>query len=107
MSTRHGVVFAPEAEAQIVAIYDRIAVAASPAIARRFTEAIVARCESLDRMPRRGKPRDDLRPGLRTLSLRRRVMIAYAVEGKLVTILGVFYGGQDWEAMLAEEWSGE
>ncbi|HYD88755.1 MAG TPA: type II toxin-antitoxin system RelE/ParE family toxin [Vitreimonas sp.] len=68
MSARYGVVFAPEAEAQLVAIYERIAAAASPAIALRFTEAIVARCESLDRMPCRGKPRDDLRPGLRTLS---------------------------------------
>lgn len=102
MSVRYGVVFAPEAETQLVAIYERIATAASPAIAERFTEAIVARCESLDRMPRRSKPRDDLRPGLRTLSFRRRVMIAYAVEEKRVTILGVFYGGQDWEAMLAE-----
>lgn len=64
MSARYGVVFAPEAEAQLVAIYDRIATAASPAIAQRFTDAIVARCESFDRMPRRGKSRDDLRPGL-------------------------------------------
>lgn len=103
MTARFGVVFAPEAEAQLVAIHERIALAASPAIAQRFTEAIVARCESLDRLPRRGTPRDDLRPGLRTLSLRRRVMIAYAVEEKAVTILGVFYGGQDWEAVLAEE----
>jgi len=30
-------------------------------------------------------------------------MVAYAVEEKAVTILGVFYGGQDWEAVLAEE----
>jgi toxin ParE1/3/4 len=100
---RYGVVFAPEAEAQLVAIYELIAAAASPAIAQRFTEAIIARCESLDRMPHRGKPRDDLRPGLRTLSFRHRALIAYAVEKKTVTILGVFYGGQDWEAMLAEE----
>ena len=71
--------FSPEAEAQLVALYRHIAREASPATAQRFTDAIVARCESLDQMPRQGTPRDDLRAGLRTLSFRRRVIIAYTV----------------------------
>ena len=42
----HRVVFAPEAEAQLVALYMHIAAAASPEIAARFTEAIVTEYES-------------------------------------------------------------
>jgi toxin ParE1/3/4 len=41
-----------------------------------------------------------LRPGLRTIGFRHRVTIAFAVEAETVTIIGVFYGGQDFEAAL-------
>jgi toxin ParE1/3/4 len=45
-----------------------------------------------------------LRPGLRTIGFRRRVTIAFAVEAEVVTIIGVFYGGQDFEgAWLIDE----
>lgn len=37
---------------------------------------------------------------MRTTVYRRRVVIAYSVEAKTVTILGIFYGGQDFEAAL-------
>jgi toxin ParE1/3/4 len=95
--------FAPEAEAQLLSIYHYIARKASPQIAHRFTHAIVEKCEGLDEFPNRGTPRDDLRPGLRTLAFRRRVVIAYAIFADEVSILGVFYGGQDFESVLAED----
>jgi toxin ParE1/3/4 len=44
--------------------------------------------------------RDDLRPGLCTIGFRRRVTIAFAVEADAMTIIGIFYGGQDFEAAL-------
>jgi plasmid stabilization system protein ParE len=47
----HRVVYAPEAEAQLVALYFHIAAAASPAIAANYTEAIVKQCESLKTFP--------------------------------------------------------
>jgi len=94
------VIFSPEAEAQLIAIYRRISERASPTIADRFTAAIVDYCEKLDHFPERGTRRDDLRPGLRTIGFRRRVTIAFAVEADAVTIIGVFYGGQDFEAAL-------
>lgn len=103
MSATHRVVFAPEAEAQLVALYRFIAREASPDIARRFTDAIVEHCERLQNFPHRGTPRDDLRPGLRALTFRRRVTIAYAIEADLVAILGIFYGGQDFETILKDE----
>ena len=67
---------------------------------RDFTGAIVDYCEKLETFPHRGTRRDDLRPGLRTIGFRRRVMIAFAVEADAVTIIGIFYGGQDFEAAL-------
>lgn len=47
------VVFTPEAEAQLVELYGYIAAQASPMIAARFTDGIVAYCESLSIFPNR------------------------------------------------------
>jgi toxin ParE1/3/4 len=41
-----------------------------------------------------------LLPGLRTIGFRRCVTIAFAVEADAVMIIGIFYGGQDFEAAL-------
>ena len=94
------VVFAPEA--QLVALYFHIADAASPEIAANYTEAIVKQGESLKTFPVRGAPRDDIRPGLRVFGFRKRVSIAFEITGELVTILGVFYGGQNLETAFDE-----
>jgi toxin ParE1/3/4 len=44
---------------------------------------------------------------MRTATFKKRTLIAYEVDessGELVVnILGVFHGGQDWEAVLREE----
>ena len=55
---------------------------------------------SFDTFPERGAQRDDLLPRLRPVGYRRRVTIAFRVDAAsaTVTILGVFYGGQDFEA---------
>ena len=92
------IVFAPEAEAQLTALYRYIRDKASPAIAERFTSAIVEYRESFDVFPQRGTSREDLRPGLRTIGFRRAVTISFAIDNEIVTIIGIFYGGQDFEA---------
>ena len=97
----HTVSFAPEAEAQLLALFRYIASEASPDIADRYVGAIVERCEKLEDFPLRGSPRDDIRPGLRTIAFRRRVTIAYSVIDKDITILGIFYGGQNISALLS------
>ena len=94
------VIFTPEAEEQLLALYRYIRQQASPDIGDRFTDAVVAYCEKLQDFPHRGTPRDDLQLGRRTLAFRRRVTIAYTVEADQVAILGVFYGGQDFESVL-------
>jgi len=91
------VVFSPESEEQLVALYYYIAEAASPEIAVRYTEGI---SNSLQVSPHRGTLRNDIRPGLRVTNYKKRAMIAYAVIADQVSILGIYYGGQDYESIL-------
>lgn len=81
-------------------VVDFIADAGSPDYAAGFTESIVAFCEGLADFPHRGLAREDLRPGLRTIGYRKRVVIAYAVLDETVAIIGIFYGGRDHERIL-------
>ena len=99
----HRVVFTPEALDQLAALYQYIAAAASPAIALRYTDAIVSYCESLSSFPHRGTVRDDLRMGLRVTHYKKRAVIAFAAEAHWVYIIGVFYGGQDHESHLSND----
>lgn len=64
---------------------------------------MVASCEGLALSPLRGVPRDDIRPGLRVTHHKGRTLIAYAVDEstRTVLILGIFYGGQDYEGALS------
>ena len=96
------VVFRREAIRQLEELYDYIAAAGSPENAARYTEAIVAYCEGLTDFPHRGNARDDIRSGLRTVGYRKRAVIAFAVLDETVAILGIFYGGRDYETLLAE-----
>jgi len=97
------VVFAPEAVANLEAIYTYVAEKAGADIALRFTDAIVDYCESFTTFPRRGTLRNDLRPGLRVVGFKKRATIAFAVLNNAITIVGVFYGGRDVEGAFAED----
>lgn len=77
-----------------------IAAAASPRIAERYSSAIVTYCEGLQAFPHRGTRRDDVRPGLRITNYKGRAVIAFEVDAERVSIIGVFYGGQDYETLL-------
>jgi len=96
------VVWRLSAQQQLAAIYYYISKSATPGIASRLTDAIEAFCEGLAVFPERGLLRDDLRPGLRLVPFRKRVIIAIRVEPNQVSIIGVFYGGQDYESTLAD-----
>jgi len=64
---------------------------------------VVETCEGLALSPLRGVPREDIRPGLRITHHKGRTLIAYAVDtgARTVSIVGVFYGGQDLDAALS------
>lgn len=97
------VVFSPEAQEQLAELYRYIAEAASPDVAARYTEAIVSYCESLRTFPHRGTMRDDIRPGLGITHYKKRSVIAFYVDAETVSIIGVFYGGQNYETILQDE----
>ena len=97
------VVDSPEAQAQLGQLYRDIAADRSPETAASYTGAIVDYCESLRTIPYRGTMRDDVRPGLRITNYRKRAVIAFIADEGIVSILGVFYGGQDYEAVLRDE----
>lgn len=97
---RRRIVISRDAVSQLKAIESYLAGAISDEKAAQFVDGIVDRCESLATFPFRATPRGDLRPDMRTTVYRRKVTIAYSVEAETVTILGVFYGGQDFEAVL-------
>ena len=101
---RYAVVFMPLAERQFAELYDFVLDASGVARAERFVGAIVEDCLSLAHFPERGVRRDDVRPNLRTKGYARRVTIAFSVDHarSLVAILGVFYGGQDFEQALRD-----
>lgn len=99
----HRVVYRREAMAQLSDLHRYIGEAGSPENATRFVDAIVNYCEGLANFPRRGTARDNIRPGLRTVSFRKRVVIAFAVLNDTVAILGIYYGGRDYENILLDE----
>lgn len=100
---KYSIKYSPRALAQLTALYRYLAKEASPTVAQRFTDAIVVHCEELQTFPLRGNLRDDIRPGLRITNFRKRTVIAFHVEANQVAILGIFYGGQDFESALQLE----
>ena len=96
--------FAPEVLDQLDAIEAYIAPAGSTRVAADYVDAIVAYCESLATFPHRGIQRDDVLDGLRITNYRHHAVIAFMVDAdaRIVSVVGVFYGGQDYEASLLE-----
>lgn len=88
---------------QLEELFRFIADRSSPAVAKRYTGAVVETCEGLALFPLRGVPREDVRPGLRVTHHKGRTSIAYAVDAdsRKVSVLGVFHGGQDLDLALA------
>jgi toxin ParE1/3/4 len=101
-----GLNFTPEAERQLNELDDWITKRASADIAQRFVSAILDHINTIPAFPNAGRARDDVRPGIRTTTFKSRTIVAYEADessGELVVnILGVFHGGQDWEAALGE-----
>jgi toxin ParE1/3/4 len=93
--------FAPEAVEQLVQLEEYIAGQGSPRVATAYVDAILGFCESLQSFPNRGTQRDDIRPGLRITNYKGGTIIAFAVMGEVVYVIGVFYGGQDYETVLS------
>ena len=97
------VVFSPEALGDLLKLYNDIADGGGPARAQNYPDQIVALCRRLDLFPKRGTRRDDLRPNLRITTFRRRVTIAYHIDGTRVVIDRIFYGGRDLTSIFGDD----
>jgi toxin ParE1/3/4 len=94
---QRAVEFSPEARGDLFALYDWISDRASPAVAIGYIERIETYCNEFDFASERGHSRDDIRSGLRIVGFEKRLTVAFIVADTSVTILRIFYGGQNWE----------
>jgi toxin ParE1/3/4 len=90
--------FHPLARTDLFDLYRYIERQAGPERAGAYLDRIDRLCASLADLPERAVPRDDLVPGLRTVALERRVLVALTVTDTAVTILRVLYAGRDLSA---------
>jgi len=98
----HKVYFKPQAEADLVALYDYIASQAGVTVAGRYIDRIEAACLALQNFPERGTRRDDILPDLRTIGFEHRATIAFRVLKTRVEIVTIAYGGRDFESVLRD-----
>ena len=99
---RRTVVYAPEAEGDLLSLFDHIADAASEAVAAGYLGRIKVWLEGFSTASERGTRRDDIRPGLRIIGFERRLTVAFTVTEDKVVIQRVFSGGQNWGARLED-----
>lgn len=95
------VVYSPQAQCHLIGLYDWSAGESGfPSRAEAYVSALMDRCDALADFPMVGRVQDDIRPGLRTIGFRRRAVIAFAVTDEVIEILGIYYGGRDYESLL-------
>ena len=98
----HEVVFAPEAQLDLLDLYDMVAEDGGGERALAYVERIQAACLRLAVFPERGTRHDDVRPGQRVIGFERRVVIAFHVGAGRVTIDRVLYGGRSLDTAFPE-----
>ena len=102
---KYRVEFLRSAANDLFDLYDMIAAEAGSAVAGTTIERIEAACLILETSPLRGTKRDDLASGLRTVGFERRATIVFRIRGSAVTIVRVFYGGQNYERVLRSSYN--
>ncbi|MCV9910443.1 type II toxin-antitoxin system RelE/ParE family toxin [Brucella sp. HL-2] len=85
-----------------MALYDWIAERALPDTTLGYIDRLESYKRGFDYASERGTLRNDIREGLRTVGFERRVTIAINVTAQEVIVLGLFYGGQNWQEALSE-----
>lgn len=99
---RYRVFFSPEAQTDLLDLYDYIAERSDSDRALGYIERIEEWCRSLHTFPERGHRRDDVRSGMRVMGFEHRTSIAFQVGSETVVILRISYGGRQVEEMSKE-----
>jgi len=87
---------------QLIGIEDYIVDHDAPIEAYDFVWRITQFCYELGLFPHNHTKRFDIRKDLYTVGFEGSVLVAYHVNDttRVVSVLGIFYGGQSWEAAL-------
>jgi toxin ParE1/3/4 len=96
---RRRLVYSRSAEIDLDAIFDFIA-KDNPRRAASYIEEIQQACRNLCDTPYVGIERSDLRVGIRTLSLWRQIVVAYALPPGRVQILRILSGRRDYRVII-------
>ena len=91
----HSVVWLEQADADLDAIYQWIALRADPETALRFVLRIEAATTKLAEFPDRGRPRTTIAPDLRSIPFARTMTIFYTVAASSVRIVRVLHARRD------------
>ena len=94
--------FLRRAENRLAELGLYIANEAGVTIANAYLDRIHAACLALAEFPDRGRSRDDILSGLRTITMERRVTIVYRVRSKRVEIVPIAYAGRDFSRELSK-----
>jgi len=84
----------------LISLHQWVSAEADISTADGYLGRIEKRIAALADFPHRGSPRDDLITGLRTLTFKRRLLIAYSVSGEVVTVQRVINAFRDLEPSL-------
>jgi len=93
----YSVAFSEVAELHLQEIEAYLAERFYPANAERFVQRLTSACLALGTAPYRGTKRDDLALGIRTTGFERRATIYFKIVEDWVFILGIYYGGRQFE----------
>jgi toxin ParE1/3/4 len=89
---------APNAELNLIEIEDYISGKAGSAIAVSVVDLLLETCASLQTMPRIGRAREDIAPGIRSLAAGKYV-IYYRIKARSIEILRIWHGHRDTSAL--------
>lgn len=98
----HSVVWLEQADADLDAIYQWIALRADPETAFRFVLRIEAAAAKLAEFPTRGRSRPTIAPDLRSIPFARTVTIFYTIAAHQVQIVRVLHARRDTVAAFDE-----
>jgi plasmid stabilization system protein ParE len=103
---QYKVVFAPEFMVSLDRILSFMELTgASEHHLDRYQHNVLEFCQTMSCFPYRGKPRDDLAPGLRITHYRNNTVLPYAVDedSRTIAFLGVYAARQDYEKLMMGE----
>lgn len=100
MVTHHQLIVSPRVIAKLTLQKAYIADQAGPIVAERYIAGLFDYLENLATFPERGHPLPEIIPGLRMIGYGRSANIAVVVERPCVYVVGVYFGGEDYETAL-------